>query len=147
MLTPGPAISNTRAAPGDKPLSIKAAAIGMLPVEQTYIGMATNNTIIMVTMDGRFKSVKNESGTNNVINVPIISPMTSHLPMFCTRSMKLYFRNSTSRLLVFSFVSHEQFCRTTISFLENNVVTAPPAIEVSKAARGRTMAKGRPIME
>ena len=119
----------------------------MLPVEQTYIGMAINNTINIVTIDGIFKLVKKESGTNNVINVPIINPITSHLPIFCTKSMKLYFKNSMNLFLVFSLVSHEQFWRTTISSFENHVVTAPPAIEVSRAAKGLTIAKGSPIIE
>lgn len=147
MLTPGPAINNTKAAPGDKPLSIKAAAIGMLPVEHTYIGTAINKTINIVTMEGRLRFVKNESGTNIVINVPIINPITNHLPIFCTKSIKLYFKNSMNLLLTPPFFSQEQLCLTIISSFENQVVTAPPAIDVSNAANGRTIAKGRPIIE
>ena len=147
MLTPGPAINRTKAAPGDKPFIINAAAIGMLPVEQTYIGTATAKTINIVTIEGRFKFVKKESGTKTVIKVPIIKPMTNHLPIFCTNSTKLYFKSSTNLFPFFFSTSQLQFCRTTISSFENHVVTAPPAIEVSKATKGLTIAKGKPIME
>ena len=99
MLTPGPAINNTSAAPGDNPFIIKAAAIGMLPVEQTYIGTAIAKTINIVTIEGKFKLAKNESGIRTVINVPIIKPITNHLPIFCTKSIKLYLNNSTNLFL------------------------------------------------
>ena len=36
----GPAIKKAKAAPGLKPAEIRATAIGMEPVAQTYIGMA-----------------------------------------------------------------------------------------------------------
>ena len=38
--TAGPAINITSAAPGDSPFIISAAATGILPVEQIYIGTA-----------------------------------------------------------------------------------------------------------
>ena len=79
MLTPGPAINNTSAAPGDKPFIINAAAIGILPVEQTYIGTAIAKTINIVTIDGRFKLAKNESGIRTVISVPITKPFADIL--------------------------------------------------------------------
>ena len=82
MLAAGPATKNTNAVPGDKPLSINAAAIGIEPMAQTYIGIATIKTINIVTIEGSFKSAKNESGRNTVINVLIIKPITNHLPMF-----------------------------------------------------------------
>ena len=119
----------------------------MLPVEHTYIGTAIAKTISIVTIDGRFKLAKNESGIKTVIKVPIIKPITNHLPIFCTKSTKLYLNNSTNLFLVFDFTSQQLFCRTTISSFENHVVTAPPAIDVSNATKGRTIAKGSPIME
>ena len=40
----GPAINNTSAAPGVRPFSINATAIGILPVALRYMGMEMHNT-------------------------------------------------------------------------------------------------------
>ena len=49
ILQAGPAIRRTNAAPGERPFNIKAAAIGMEPVAQTYIGTETASTISIVS--------------------------------------------------------------------------------------------------
>ena len=45
--TAGPAINSTSAAPGVNPFAISDTAIGIDPVAQTYMGMATARTISM----------------------------------------------------------------------------------------------------
>ena len=49
-LAAGPAISNTRAVPGDRPFSISDMAIGIEPVAHTYMGMAITSTAIIENM-------------------------------------------------------------------------------------------------
>ena len=83
MLHAGPAIRSTNAAPGDNPLSINAAAIGMEPVAHTYIGTDTASTISMVNRGLSLKYKKKSSGTNTVIKPATTKPIISHLPMSC----------------------------------------------------------------
>ena len=58
MLHAGPAMSSTSAAPGVSPFSIKATAIGMLPVAQIYIGRALQSTNIILIRVFPLKTVK-----------------------------------------------------------------------------------------
>ena len=86
--TAGPAISNTRAVPGDRPFSIRVMAMGIEPVAQRYIGMAHTNTNNMLSRGVSAKSAKNEFGTKTVMSPAMINPMTNHLPMSCIISTK-----------------------------------------------------------
>ena len=52
-LAAGPAMSRTRAQPGDMPLSMSAAAMGMDPVAQTYMGTATSTMMNMFSKGQR----------------------------------------------------------------------------------------------
>lgn len=54
----GPAMRRTKAAPGLSPLSISERAIGMEPVEHTYIGTATITTAIIDNNGYPAKNVK-----------------------------------------------------------------------------------------
>ena len=52
-LAAGPAISITKAMPGERPLSMRDRAIGMDPVAHIYIGIATITTAIMASSDNQ----------------------------------------------------------------------------------------------
>ena len=81
MLTAGPAISITNAAPGESPFIISAAATGMLPVEQMYIGTATNRMTSICSKGCEPKVRKNSSGTAIPISAAINRPMVRRKPM------------------------------------------------------------------
>ena len=81
ILTAGPAISITKAAPGERPFIINAAATGMLPVEQMYIGTATTR-MTSIWSKGCFpKERKNASGTATLIRAATKRPMANRSPM------------------------------------------------------------------
>lgn len=82
-LTAGPAISITNAAAGERPLSINAAATGMLPVEQIYIGTAISKMISICNIGCEPKCKKNSSGMAIFINAASKSPTIKRKPMFC----------------------------------------------------------------
>ena len=88
MLQAGPAMSNTRAEPGVNPFSIRATAIGILPVAHRYIGMAKASTSSILANELSLKTSKNESGTSTVISPATISPIISHLPISSIISRK-----------------------------------------------------------
>lgn len=48
-LAAGPAMSSTNAQPGDMPLSTRAAAMGMEPVAQIYMGTAMSKITSMLS--------------------------------------------------------------------------------------------------
>src|SRR3989339_1998633 len=77
----GPAIKNTRAAPGDKPLSIKAAAIGTDEVEHTYIGMLISTIISIVPIPEEWYLTKKSAGIKAVINPAAKTPTKRDPPM------------------------------------------------------------------
>ena len=84
----GPAMSRTRAAPGVRPFIIKATAMGMEPVAQTYIGMLMASTKSMDSHVLSAKIAKNSCGTKTVISPAMTRPITSHLPMSSIISTK-----------------------------------------------------------
>ena len=88
ILHAGPAIRSTRAAPGVRPFSIRATAIGILPVAQIYMGIAMQRTNSMLIRVLPLKIVKKLSGTKTVISPAMIRPMTSHLPISPIISIK-----------------------------------------------------------
>ena len=81
MFTAGPAMSSTRAVPGDNSFSISATAIGIEPVAQMYIGSDRMMTNIMLSYGLSENDAKNVSGTNAVISPATINPTINHLPM------------------------------------------------------------------
>ena len=88
ILQAGPAISRTKAAPGVNPLSIRATAIGILPVAHRYIGIEKHSTSSMLAKELSLNISKNESGTNTVIRPATIKPIISHLPISSIISRK-----------------------------------------------------------
>ena len=81
-LTAGPAISITSAAPGESPFIMSAAATGMLPVEQMYMGTATTRMTSICSSGFEPKWRKNSSGTSTWMRAARIRPMTRRSPMF-----------------------------------------------------------------
>ena len=81
MFVAGPAISSTSAAPGDSPLSMRAAAMGIEPVAHRYMGADSTSITSMLSKGTSLKRVKKSSGTATVITAAMTSPMTIHLPM------------------------------------------------------------------
>ena len=148
-LQAGPAISNTSAAPGVSPFIIRATAMGMLPVAQTYIGMLMHSTSRMLRRELSLKTSNHWSGTNVVIIPATTKPTTSHLPISTIISTKPYDK------LSFIFSKNDLGCsfsivlRTAIiSSLSSNTFTiSPPIIAVRKATIGRMIAKGSPMRE
>ena len=81
VLVAGPAMSNTSAAPGDNPLSISAAAIGIDPVAQRYIGIEKSSTTAIFSSGLSANEAKKLSGTRIVISPATSNPSTSQRPM------------------------------------------------------------------
>ena len=81
MFVAGPAISRTSAAPGDMPFSISAAAIGIDPVAQRYMGTEKSSTSNMFFIGVSAYCSKKVVGTKTVISPAITNPITNHLPI------------------------------------------------------------------
>ena len=79
--TAGPAISITSAAPGDRPFMMSAAATGILPVEQIYIGTATTRITSICSNGWLPKCRKNSSGIATWMRAATSRPMTNRPPM------------------------------------------------------------------
>ena len=79
-------MSSTKAAPGDNPLSMSAAAMGIDPVAHRYIGTDRASTSNMLAKGNSLKAAKKSSGRKTVMNPAIASPTTSQRPMSCTIS-------------------------------------------------------------
>ena len=62
-LTAGPAMSSTKAVPGESPLSMSERAMGMEPVAQTYMGMAMTKTKSMERAGRSANMAKKSAGT------------------------------------------------------------------------------------
>ena len=148
-LQAGPAIKRTRAAPGVSPLSISATAIGMLPVAQTYIGIAIARTSSIEAKVLPWNMLNQDSGTRTVINPATSRPMASHFPMSPIISTKAYSNASThlAENVFFSSTSllqdSPQHCPG--SFRSEIFTSPPPNTEVSNAAIGLAIANGSPI--
>ena len=84
----GPAISSTKAVPGESPLSTSDRAMGIEPVAQTYIGTAMTSTAIIDSSGLSPSAEKKSAGTYTVMIAAMMSPATSQPPMLPTRSMK-----------------------------------------------------------
>ena len=87
-LTAGPAISNTKAAPGVRPLAISDTAMGMEPVAQTYMGMATASTKSILSSLYSCSAASHSLGTVTVMSAAMSRPVTNHLPTSCIMSTK-----------------------------------------------------------
>ena len=74
-------INITSAAPGERPFIISAAATGMLPVEQMYIGTATTSMTSICNNGCLPKERKNSSGTTTLMRAATIRPMSRRSPM------------------------------------------------------------------
>ena len=72
ILAAGPAISRTKAVPGDNPFNISATAMGMEPVAHRYIGMANSRTISILSNELCANNAKKDSGTNTVIRPAMV---------------------------------------------------------------------------
>ena len=81
--TAGPAINKTKAAPGDKPFSIRATAIGIEPVAHKYIGKAKSNTNSILSRELSANKAKNSFGTATVIIPATTRPIIRYLPISC----------------------------------------------------------------
>ena len=79
--TAGPAINITNAAPGESPFIINAAAMGMLPVEQIYIGTAIISITNICNRGCEPKLRKNSSGTATLINAANNRPTNNRNPI------------------------------------------------------------------
>ena len=74
----GPTMRNTNAAPGETPLAMSEAAIGIDAVEQTYIGKPTSAiTGIAIQSLPWNASAKKLSGTSTVTSAEMASPTAS----------------------------------------------------------------------
>ena len=153
----GPAMSRTNAAPGERPLSISATAIGIDPVAQRYIGMANASTKAMLSNVLSWNVAKNVSGTNTVMSPATTNPMTSHLPMSCIMSKKAYF-STPQRFLphprpIISLNSSFGVLLSVLTVVSdfpseaNRFTISPPNKAVQRAATGRSMANGNPMSE
>ena len=84
----GPAIKNTRTAPGLTPANKSAAAIGTDPVAQTYKGIEATN-MINIFNKGEVKcSVNKLVGTKIVIRTAIQIPTSNCLEISPKKSIK-----------------------------------------------------------
>ncbi len=91
-LVAGPASRKTRAAPGLSPFNIKAAAMGVDDVAQTYIGIpAINMTSIDKNLWSLAQRVKS-SGKKKVITPAIKIPTAKGLAISVNSSEKAYFK-------------------------------------------------------
>ena len=90
--TAGPAIRKTKAAPGVNPFNISAAAMGMEPVAQTYIGMANSKTANISSNGLSAKETSQDSGNATEISAAITKPVIMCPPMSCIISTNPYRR-------------------------------------------------------
>ena len=96
MLVAGPAMSSTNAAPGGKPLAMRAKASGMEPVEQVYMGMEINSIANMQRIGYSRMDMNSSSGTNAAIKAPRAKPISNQRVISGSRSPKPYSKVSFS---------------------------------------------------
>ena len=101
-LVAGPAIRKTSAAPGFKPLSISAAAIGVEDVAQTYMGIPAKSIISIDKNWCSFARVVISSGKKKVMIPAIKIPTIKGLEISDNNSPKAYLRPSPNFLDNFS---------------------------------------------
>ena len=146
MFTAGPAISITIAAPGDRPFIISAAATGMLPVEQIYIGIATSRMTPICRSVLLPNERKNESGTATCMRAATSRPISRRPPMSCIISKKAYRNTMKRRLPLGASVNWQQASSETFSGT-SRLTRKPPQTPVIRAAAGLIRAKPSPIIE
>lgn len=124
--------------------------MGMLPVAHRYMGMLMHSTRSMDMRVLSLNAANIDSGTKTVISPAMISPRTSHLPMSAIISTKPYCRAS---LILWAMVllpgeGWDAFsCVSAEDERSPELTSAPPMTAVTRAAIGRTRAKGSPMME
>ena len=149
-LVAGPAISNTRAAPGERPLSINTAATGTDAVAQIYTGIETTRIISIPIKSFGILSAKKSLGTITEMRAAISKPIINQLEISCKNSINEYLNISLipgmkplGNSSPFSLFSKFFSAFSGSIFL----VTKPPNSPVINATIGRIIAKGRPNIE